>query len=626
MAAPLPLLGLISVLCTLQCQASVSGNGRSPRETNAPPPVDCLLSSWGKWTECDPCTKQRYRSRSIEKFGQFGGKPCVSNLGEVQRCKSDTLCVEKVIDCGRDFQCENGRCIKDRLKCNVDNDCGDFSDEECEDRDPRPVCRGDNLELSEPARTSGNGVSILGTDTKANPFDNEHFNGLCSRVRDGNTRTYYRTPWNVATLNYQTVADKAFTSETFTDTVSVVESVLKETTESFEASLSFKLTPTELSKKAGGGVSGVKDVAGDKGGKEIKEAGGGAETEEPDAAGVSGKQFTIGGEIGIEKTKKEKVTQLNEYKLDKNKKFLQISGNIQLAKFQMRTRGFVVTPTFIDDVNNLPLFYDKAEHFAFLEMYGTHYATSGNIGGRYKLVYVLDDTVMKTKAVTDTEVEECLGFNLGLSVDGPGIEANAKLKRPKCEKVIGHKEATPDKAGIIHKVVSFVEGGATAFTAKLNAKLEHDEKIDINDFVEWADSLGDNPVILKSKISPIYSLIPLDMKDSYNKSQHLQKAIHDYIEEYSTCKCQPCRNGGTLLVVDGECWCKCPNYYEGVACQTSKSPLYPSSAAIDGHWSCWSDSSSCKNEEKTQTRQCNNPPPQNGGKPCAGDKERKILC
>ncbi|PIO27652.1 hypothetical protein AB205_0114710, partial [Aquarana catesbeiana] len=232
------------------------------------------------------------------------------------------------------------------------------------------------------------------------------------------------------------------------------------------------------------------------------------------------------------------------------KKFLRISGNVQLATFQMRTRGFVVSPTFIDDLNNLPSIYDKAEHFAFLEMYGTHYAVSGNIGGKYDLVYVLDDTVMKIKAVTDTEVEDCLGFNLGLTVDGPGIEANAKLKAPKCKNIIGHKEETPNKLGIIHKVVSFVEGGATAVTAKLNAKLEHDEKIDINDFVEWAASIGDNPVILKAKMSPIYSLIPLDMKESYNKSQHLQKAIHDYIEEYSICKCQPCRNGGTLLVVD----------------------------------------------------------------------------
>ncbi|KAM5191909.1 complement component C9 [Mantella aurantiaca] len=620
MAALLPLLGLISVLCALQGPASVSGNVRPPRETDAPPPIDCLLTSWSKWTECDPCTKQRYRSRSIEKFGQFGGKPCLSNLGDIQRCISDKLCSERVIDCGNDFQCENGRCIKQRLKCNVDNDCGDFSDEECEDRDPKSVCHED-LQLSELARTAGSGINVLGMDTVANAFDNEHFNGMCSRVRDGNTRAYYRLPWNTAALNYRTIADKAFTSETYTDSAAVVEKVLRERTDNFEASLSFKITPTELSKKYGD-----KNPGADKGVVKSVGEGQGAGDAAAAAAGDIGKQISIGGEIGINKTKKESVNLLKEYKLDQTKKFMRVSGNINLATFQIRTRGFVLSPTFIDDVDSLPSYYDKAEYFSFLEMYGTHYAVSGSIGGKYDLVYVLDSTVLKHKDISDRQVEECLGYNLGLNVDGPGLEAKIGIKNPKCSKDFDRKEGTPEKSGIIHKVVSFVEGGTAAFAAKLNAKLEQDEKIDIGVFVEWAASLEDNPVVIKSKKSPIYVLIPNDMKEAYNKSQNLQKAIHDYLEEYSTCKCQPCRNGGTLFVVDGECWCKCPERFQGLACQTPTSPLYKTSSAIDGHWSCWSDSSSCIKEEISQTRQCNNPPPQNGGKPCAGESFRKVLC
>ncbi|XP_068106915.1 complement component C9-like [Hyperolius riggenbachi] len=609
----LPVLGLLSVLCALQCW-SVSGASRLPRGADAPAQVDCQMSDWGQWTKCDPCTKQRHRSRSVLKFGQFGGARCRSSLGEHQLCVPDKPCEEEIIDCGRDFQCDNGRCISERLRCNGDNDCGDNTDEDC-DNDPKPVCRGDPLELSEVARTSGNGLNILGMDTVANPFDNEFFNGLCSKVRDGNTRQYYRMPWNTVKVDYKTLADKTFTSEVYTDTAELVQRILKESEDNLEVKASIKVTPSEFRKK------GDKDKKAE-GAKE-----GGGDGEGSAVADAAGKSLTIGGEVGYDKSKTESVERIKEFKLLQNKEFLRIFGKIQLATFQMRTRGLVLSPTFIDDLKNLPPFYEKGEYFAFLEMYGTHYAVSGSVGGKYELVYVLDSLVLKKKDITKDDVKECHGWNAGLNAEAAGITGGINVKNPKCKKDFGNEEDKPDKDAIIEKVVSFVEGGSVAHTAKLNLKLEKKEPIGVDDFVDWAASLPDNPVIIKHKSQPIFTLIPVDMKNAYNKSKYLEKAIQDYMDEYSVCKCQPCRNGGTTILVDGECWCQCPPRFEGLACEKLKSELHEKpSPAINGRWSCWHDSSSCVEHEKSQTRQCNNPAPQNGGKPCAGDSVRKVVC
>ncbi|XP_029434172.1 complement component C9 isoform X2 [Rhinatrema bivittatum] len=587
------ILGLICTSCILECSSFASSSSdkalnRLAREINAPSPIDCQLSPWSEWSACDPCKQQKYRSRSIEQFGQFAGRPCLDSLGDTQLCKPSKACEEEEIDCGGDFQCDTGRCIKSRLLCNNDNDCGDFSDEVCDDSDPKPPCRNLEIELSEIGRTAGNGINILGMDTRSNPFDNEYFNGLCNRVRDGNTRTYYRTPWNLATLAYQTRVDKSLTTEIYEDSMKLIIDIAKKHTENFEIDLSVKTIPNSQERS-------VPNVT---------------------------------ANLGFHSSKNESLHSIKEYSRQQNKSFLKVNGQIQVGTFHMRSRDIMLTSTFIDDIKHLPLDYDKGEYFGFLETYGTHYTVSGSVGGKYELVYVLDRIAMQAKEMTSREVTECLGFNLNVQLTNEFVDIKAKVNNPKCDDLGSRTTGENPQSALIDKIISFIDGGTIAFATTLKEKMTKEYKVvDVNDYVQWASSLADGPVLIKQKLSPIYTLIPIKMKDAYEKKQLLERAIEDYLAEFSSCKCQPCQNGGTVLLLDGECLCKCTQHYEGIACQILKSELFQNTnPAIDGKWGCWSDWSACKGGERTQTRQCNNPMPQNGGKLCEGESIRKSTC
>lgn len=50
----------------------------------------------------------------------------------------------------------------------------------------------------------------------------------------------------------------------------------------------------------------------------------------------------------------------------------------------------------------------------------------------------------------------------------------------------------------------------------------------------------------------------------------MERAIDDYVNEYSISKCHACQNGGTVLLLDGKCICSCPITAEGIACEVSK--------------------------------------------------------
>uniref|UniRef100_A0A3Q3WL79 Complement component C9 n=1 Tax=Mola mola TaxID=94237 RepID=A0A3Q3WL79_MOLML len=535
-----------------------------------PPAVNCLWSRWSAWSSCDPCTSTRRRSRGVEVFGQFGGHSCQGSLGDKESCQADAECEAPLppVCSQSEYQCESGTCISKRLQCNGDYDCEDGSDEDCEpDRKP---CGSKHLDTNEQGRTVGYGVNILGADPRMNPFNNDFFNGQCQRVINPNTGTYDRLPWNIGVLDYQTRVEETVSREIYENTHSLLREILNEMRSKVDAGLSFKFQPTEESMSK-----------------------------------VSGK---VSADFGYEK--KTMIKQVSEISNIKNQSFMRVVGTVMLSSYRLRSSKLKVADEFLEHVKSLPLQYEKGIYFSFLEDYGTHYTRNGKSGGEYELIYVLNQDTIKARNLTERTIQSCIKL---------GIRADLTVS------------SVTDVHGkaLVDKVMTSVKGGTLESAATMRLNLNKDGVMDIATYQNWARSIVDAPALIKSEPEPIYMLIPVDMQYSNTRRANLKQATAEYVAEYNACKCKPCHNGGTLVLLDGKCICLCTHLFEGQGCQNFKGDKaqHPGTRPIvdqEGNWSCWSSWSSCSGGKRTRTRSCNTA----GllGAMCRGDTSNEEYC
>ncbi|XP_015091684.1 complement component C8 alpha chain [Vicugna pacos] len=582
------------VLSLVTCQPGVTiqekVNRRASRavQGSTPAAVSCQLSNWSEWTDCFPCQDAKYRYRSLLQPSKFGGAICSGNIWDQASCHSPTACLRQA-QCGQDFQCkESGRCLKRHLVCNGDRDCLDGSDEDdCEDvRVSENDCsQYEPIPGSERATL---GYNILTQEEAQSVYDASYYGGLCETVYNGEWRElrydsacerlyygddekYFRKPYNFLKYHFEAVADTKMSSELYDNANDLLSKVKND--KSVSAGVTIGVSPTVSPYTVNVGPSGSR------------------------AASL--------------------LDKLNKYN-QKKYGFIRIFTKVQTAHFKMRRDNIMLDEVMLQSLMELPEQYNYGMYAKFINDYGTHYITSGSMGGVYEYILVLNKEEMKTEDVTSEDITACFGLSVGLDHEYKQItQIGGRLSGDHCTKHGGGKIDGDEETRLVEDIISRVRGGSSGWGTGLT------QNQSLITYRSWGRSLKYNPVVIDFEMQPIHEILRhTNLRSLEAKRQNLQQALDQYLMEFNACRCGPCFNNGEPVLEGTGCRCQCPEAHQGLACEQ----LELQGAKSDGRWSCWSAWSACSAGTRERRRECNNPTPRNGGASCPGRNVQTRAC
>lgn len=525
-------------------------------------PIDCLLTEFGPWSDCSPCAKKQFRTRSARRPSQFGGSDCSAELTEERPCHPSTECKLPPLDCRDHFKCDNGRCLNATLTCNRQNDCGDNSDErDCVET--TVVCPAEKR-VAPGADLVGNGFDALAAEPRGAVLDNMFMGGSCVIRRPPTTLLYHRIPHNFQSFDIKVGALEDFSTEPRplrSESVSVKQSSSAGGTDHNRRNFLFLfLRPVTLNKAA------------------------------------------------FEASKK----------LDS--KFFRVHQVLPVSTFRLREPGdLVLSQPFLQFLHALPLQYNFALYRDIFQRFGTHYYSSGTLGGHYDLLYQYSREELTSSGETEEQIRGCLGRETSWSV----LLYPAHGSAAPCSDSTMTQKFKGSYIQAAEKSFSTVKGGRTREAAAL-AWERQGPAPDRTSYKNWAKSVLDNPAVVEYKLLPIIDLVR-GIPCAVTKRRHLRKALLQYLEEFDTSKCAPCPNNARPVLSGTECKCVCQTGTFGTNCEL-RAPDF-TSEAVDGHWSSWRPWSRCgASMKRHRTRRCDNPAPLRGGQPCDGPDRQEDPC
>ncbi|XP_049713934.1 complement component C6 [Elephas maximus indicus] len=533
-------------------------------------PINCLLGDYGPWSECDPCVEKRFKSRSILRPSQFGGQPCTEPLVTFQPCVPSKLCKIEEVDCKNKFRCDSGRCIASKLECNGENDCGDNSDERDCGR-TKAVCPRNYYPIPS-VQLMGTGFHFLAGEPRGEVLDNSFTGGMCKTVKSSRASNPYRVPANLETVNFE---------------VSTEEDDLE----------------TEF----------YKDLISQERDKNQQEA----------FSNQHKGSFSV--PIFYSSKKSQSVNHMSAFKQaiqashKKDSRFIRVHKAIKVLNFTMKSKDLQLSDVFLKALSHLPLEYNFALYSRIFDDFGTHYFTSGSLGGVYDLLYQFSSEELKNSGLTEEESQNCVRIETKKRF---GFFKKKTVEHRCTKNKLSEKYEGSFLQGA-EKSISLVRGGRSEYTAALaweKGSSGPEEKV----FSEWLESVKENPAVINFELAPIMDLLR-NIPCAVTKRNNLRKAFQEYAAKFDPCKCAPCPNNGRPTLSGTECLCVCQSGTYGENCE-KRSPDFQSKA-VNGNWGCWSFWSRCDaTYKRSRTRQCNHPAPQQGGKPCDGEQRQEEDC
>ncbi|XP_064165109.1 complement component C6 [Anguilla rostrata] len=536
-------------------------------------PLHCRLTEYGPWSQCSPCAKKQFRTRSLVKPAQFGGVDCSGTLMEERACHPSTECQIERVNCKNRFECDNGRCIDPKLKCNSQNDCGDNSDERHCGRIKKVCVR--TYEIIPGADLMANGFDAVAEQMRAAVLDSSFLGDECVTNRSREDRKSYRVPANI-----ESVQLKVELLEDFKEQEGEVES-----------------EPVELTS----GTAGAQGPS------------------------TSSSGITIFIPILFSVSRYHQSRSSSSFRSTvkasqkKDSKFFRVHQVAAVSTFRTKQSNLYMSLPFLGFLNDLPLDYSYAMYRQVFQVFGTHYFGSGTLGGVYDLLYQYDREELKNSGVTDEVANNCIqsGSSFSILFFSSSRRVNTCSKNTMSEKYEGSFVKASEKS------ISMVKGGRAEYAAAL-AWERQGALPDSTTYKDWLESTKDNPAIVEYELLPILNLVR-GFPCAVTKRRHLERALLEYMEEVDSCKCAPCPNNARPVLSRTECLCVCQTGTYGSNCE-KRAPDYTSDA-VDGRWSCWGPWSECDSSmRRHRVRECNNPAPLRGGKPCQGSNRQEEGC